>query len=70
MNKDVLKGKWKKFSGAAKQQWGRLTDDDLDRSAGDAEQLEGILQERYGYRAEEAKKEVEDWMSSLDQQLK
>lgn len=29
MNTDIIKGNWKEIKGKAKQQWGKLTDDDL-----------------------------------------
>ena len=35
MNKDVLEGKWKQIRGEAKAWWGKLTDDDLERAAGE-----------------------------------
>ncbi|KUO60572.1 MAG: hypothetical protein APF80_02630 [Alphaproteobacteria bacterium BRH_c36] len=63
MNWDQIEGKWKQFKGSAKQQWGELTDDELDRAAGRRDKLEGIIQERYGVAKEEAKKQVDDWMS-------
>ena len=46
MNTDVLKGKWHQIKGEVKTQWGKLTDDDLDRVEGDAEKLIGKVQER------------------------
>ena len=46
MNEDILKGKWKQLKGEVKSQWGKLTDDDLDRAEGDAEKLIGRVQER------------------------
>jgi uncharacterized protein YjbJ (UPF0337 family) len=58
MNEDVLKGNWKQMKGNLKQWWGRLTDDDVDRIEGSAEELIGVLQERYGYEREEAEAEV------------
>ena len=54
MNEHILKGNWKQLRGRAKQWWGRLTDDDLDRIDGSAEELAGVLQERYGYERAEA----------------
>ena len=57
MNKDVFEGKWKQMRGQAKEWWGKLTDDDLERTGGKADQLIGLLQERYGStrgRAQEA----------------
>lgn len=58
MNEDVFKGNWKQLKGNAKQWWGKLTDDDLDRIEGRQEELIGKLQERYGWSKEEARAEV------------
>lgn len=63
MNWDQIEGKWKQFKGEAKQQWGKLTDDELDRAAGKRDELEGLIQERYGIAREEAQKQVDEWMS-------
>jgi uncharacterized protein YjbJ (UPF0337 family) len=59
MNKDVLEGKWKQKRGEIKQWWGKLTDDDLKRVDGNVDELTGVLQERYGYRREEAERQIE-----------
>lgn len=64
MNWDQVEGKWKQFKGEVKQQWGKLTDDELDRAAGKRDEIEGLIQERYGVAREEAKKQVDEWMSS------
>ena len=61
MNADVIKGKWHQFKGEAKSRWGKLTDDDLDRIAGDSEKLIGRVQERYGYARHDAEREVKDF---------
>ncbi len=57
MNKDIVEGKWKQLRGQAKEWWGKLTDDDLDRAGGKSEQLIGLLQEKYGYTREQAEEE-------------
>lgn len=62
MNKDIIKGKWKEIKGAVKQQWGKLTDDDLTEVEGSHEKLLGVLQERYGYNKEQVKKELNAFM--------
>ena len=68
MNRDVLEGKWKEMKGKVKEQWGKLTDDDLDRAEGRAERLIGLLQQRYGYARDEAEREYnrfsERWSST------
>jgi uncharacterized protein YjbJ (UPF0337 family) len=64
MNSDQVKGKWKQLKGAAKERWGKLTDDDLDVIAGQRDQLVGKVQERYGIAREEAEKQVEEWKAA------
>ena len=59
MNKDVFEGKWKEMRGQAKVWWGKLTDDDLEQTGGKAEQLIGLLQQKYGYSREKAEQEFE-----------
>jgi uncharacterized protein YjbJ (UPF0337 family) len=63
MNVDVLKGKWHQLKGEVKSKWGQLTDDDLNRVSGDAEKLVGRVQERYGYTRDQAKREVDDFIT-------
>ena len=59
---DQIKGNWKQFRGRVKEKWGELTDDDLDRIDGQREQLEGVIQERYGKAKQAVKADVDDWV--------
>lgn len=61
MNWDQVKGSWKQIAGKAKEQWGELTDDDLDIVDGRREQLAGKIQERYGIAKDEAERQLADW---------
>ena len=62
MNKDILGGKWKEMRGQVKEWWGKLTDDDLERVGGKADQLIGLLQQKYGYTREHAEQEFNRWL--------
>ena len=61
INKDTIEGNWKQLKGKVKDQWGKLTDDDLDVIAGKRDQLVGRLQERAGIARDEAEKQVKAW---------
>ena len=63
MNRDSLQGQWMQLKGKIRQQWGKLTDDDLAKMQGGAEQLIGKLQERYGYAREQAERELDRWLA-------
>ena len=65
MNWDRIEGNWKQFAGKVKESWGDLTDDDIAKLNGNREQLEGLLQQRYGYAKDKAKAEIDRWSNSL-----
>lgn len=65
MNWDQIEGNWKQLKGSAREQWGKLTDDDLDVIGGKRDKLVGKIQERYGVAREVAEKQVEEYRSRL-----
>jgi uncharacterized protein YjbJ (UPF0337 family) len=64
MNWDQIEGKWKQFKGSVKQQWGKITDDDLDFIAGTRDKFIGKLQERYGLAKEDAERAADKWLAA------
>jgi uncharacterized protein YjbJ (UPF0337 family) len=63
MNRDILKGQWTQLKGKMREQWGKLTDDDVDRMQGNAEMAIGKLQERYGWSKEQAERDFDAWLN-------
>ena len=61
MNSDQMKGNWKQFVGKAKENWGKLTDNDWTVVEGKRDQLVGKIQERYGITREEAERQLGDF---------
>jgi uncharacterized protein YjbJ (UPF0337 family) len=66
MNWDQIEGNWRQMTGTVKEKWGKLTDDDLTVIAGKRDQLAGLLQKKYGYAKEQAERELDDFMKSVD----
>jgi len=64
MNEDTFKGQWMQLKGKIREQWGKLTDDDVDQIQGRSEQLIGKLQNRYGIARDEAQRKFEAWEQS------
>jgi uncharacterized protein YjbJ (UPF0337 family) len=58
MNWDQIEGQRKQTKGQVKEQWGKLTDDDLTTINGKRDQLVGKVQERYGVAREKAEEQV------------
>jgi uncharacterized protein YjbJ (UPF0337 family) len=63
LNENVLKGKWLEIKGELLKAWGRLTDDELDKTKGDAGAIGGLLVQKYGQKQE-------DYRDRLDQILR
>jgi uncharacterized protein YjbJ (UPF0337 family) len=61
VNSDTIQGNWQQLKGKVKEQWGKLTDDDLTYLEGKQDQLAGKIQERYGIARDEAEKQVREF---------
>jgi uncharacterized protein YjbJ (UPF0337 family) len=59
MTPDTFAAKWQQMRGTLRSWWGKLTDDDWERIAGQKDRLIGMLQEKYGYAKEMALREVD-----------
>jgi uncharacterized protein YjbJ (UPF0337 family) len=58
---EKIKGSWSQTKGTVKEQWGKLTDDDLLQIEGRRDQLVGKIQTRYGISHDQAEAQVGAW---------
>ncbi|ABV95894.1 CsbD family protein (plasmid) [Dinoroseobacter shibae DFL 12 = DSM 16493] len=65
MDSDRIEGKWTELKGKLREQYGDLTDDEIEEARGNREQLEGKLQQKYGKTKDEARKEVDRMLDSI-----
>lgn len=59
VNPDFFAAKWQQMRGTLRSWWGKLSDEDWERIAGQKDRLVGMLQEKYGYAKDMAVREVE-----------
>ncbi len=64
MNTDIIKGQWHVIKGKLREQWGKLTDNEIMQMEGDSEELAGALQKAYGYEKDEAQKEIKKFIDT------
>lgn len=62
MNKDIIQGNWKEVKGKLKQQWGNLTDDEIAKMNGTRQELQGLLQKKYGYQKDKVEEEIDNFL--------
>ena len=67
MDWNIIEGKWKELKGRAREQWGDLTDDELEEVAGKKDRLVGKLQQKYGYADDEAHRRADEWAEQQDE---
>jgi uncharacterized protein YjbJ (UPF0337 family) len=63
MDWNRIEENWDQVKYKVRDQWGKFTFDDLWEIAGNKEQLEKKLQQRYGWGTDLTKKEVDNWYS-------
>jgi uncharacterized protein YjbJ (UPF0337 family) len=63
---DIFAGQWKQARGKIREQWGKLTDNDVEKINGKSDILIGLLQERYGYAKEKAELEKNKFIESFN----
>jgi uncharacterized protein YjbJ (UPF0337 family) len=66
MNWDRVEGNWATLKGKVQQQWGKLTNDDLDVIEGKRTELAGRLQNRYGMAQDEADRQIDTWLKDMN----
>jgi uncharacterized protein YjbJ (UPF0337 family) len=65
MNKDQVIGKWEEIKGSVREQWGKLTDDDITEIEGSRQKLAGKLQKYYGVASEKAEDQIREWEDTV-----
>lgn len=66
MNWDRIEGGWKQMTGKVKEQWGKLTDDDMTEISGKRDMLIGKIQAKYGVAKDEAERQVDAFASRIE----
>ena len=66
MNREQMAGNWRVMRGKVKEQWGRLTNDDLDVIQGKHDQLVGKIQQRYGKQRDQVERDVDRWLDTVE----
>jgi uncharacterized protein YjbJ (UPF0337 family) len=60
---ETIMGNWRQLKGKVKQQWGQLTDDELQQAEGNYDQLVGLIQRKTGH----ARNQIERTLGELSE---
>ena len=66
MNAEQFKGKFLQFEGELRRQWGKFTDDDMQRIEGNLHKFVGVALERYGDKKDELMNWVDQWFQQSE----
>ncbi len=67
VNEDIIKGKWKEMKGDVQKAWGKLTDDELEKTKGDLKAISGLIQQRYGEARESSSTKLNEIFSRFEE---
>ncbi|MBX9805864.1 MAG: CsbD family protein [Alphaproteobacteria bacterium] len=62
MDENLMQGYWHELKGKVRHQWGKITHDDLEKMKGSIEELSGVIQQRHGYKKDQAQKEILEFL--------
>ena len=69
MNWNQIETGWTSYTANAKQQWSKLSEQQLTDTLGKREQLSSQVQEAYGISKEDTERQISDWQArQLEQQ--
>jgi uncharacterized protein YjbJ (UPF0337 family) len=63
MNWSNIESGWNNFKANAKQEWSKLSDDQISATNGKREYLSSRVQEAYALSKEETERQISDWQS-------
>ncbi|MEQ1878054.1 MAG: CsbD family protein [Bdellovibrionia bacterium] len=66
LNENVIKGKWLELKGEVQKAWGKLTNDELDKTQGDIKAISGLIQQKYGEAQETYLKKVTEMRARIE----
>lgn len=66
MSKADFDNKWDSMQGLFKSWWDKLTDDDMKQVDGRYDRMLSMIQLRYGYKREQAKRELNSRMAAFE----
>lgn len=69
MDRNIVDGKWKEFKGIIREKWGELTEDEVEQTHGNLDQLAGKLQKKYGYKLDEARQLVNGLLKKINEKV-
>lgn len=69
MNQIMWQGKLRQWRGEFKREWGKFTNNDRQRMAGELDHLLGQMQQKYGYTRERAWNELEHYWQSYSKPM-
>ena len=66
MDRLEWQGKWNEIKGGVRNLWGRLTDDELEKTKGSLTSIAGLVEQKYGETKEEIRGKLKQLMTSFE----
>ena len=70
MNDTYVKSHWSELKGKVKARWNRLTEEDLNATGGQVDQVCAKIRERYGVTDADARRQFEQFTEGMDSDTK
>ena len=69
MNEKILDGKWTELKGKVKESWGNISEDEIEKTRGNLEQLAGKINVRYGQSTDQIMDKLNTFLSDINKKI-
>lgn len=66
VKKSTVRGKWTEVKSDLQKAWGKLTDDELEKTKGDIKAISGLIQKKYGVSMESSSSKLAEIFKRFD----
>jgi uncharacterized protein YjbJ (UPF0337 family) len=67
LNENTVKGKWLEIKGDVQKTWGKLTNDELEKTKGNMKSISGLIQQKYGKSQGNYEKKLSDIFNRFEE---
>lgn len=69
MNQDIAHGKWVEIKGEIQKMWGDISGDELDKVKGNLKSISGLIEQKYGYKKDEATNQLNTILAKFSEKI-
>lgn len=69
MSEQISRGRWRELKGKIREQWGDISEDELEKTKGNIDQIAGKIQKKYGESVDGARRKLNSILGQVNKSI-